>query len=54
MPFPGRSKYDVIGIDNRRAGYVVTDHLVRSGHMRILFVGRPQSAPTVDARISGY
>jgi DNA-binding LacI/PurR family transcriptional regulator len=54
VPFPRRSKYDVIGIDNRRAGYLLTDHLLVHGHRRIAFVGRPLSAPTVDARIAGY
>jgi GntR family transcriptional regulator of arabinose operon len=54
LPFPRRSKYDVVGIDNRRAGYVVAEHLVSAGRTRIAFVGRPLSAPTVDARIAGY
>src|SRR4051812_6669078 len=54
LPFPRRSKYDVVGIDNRRAAYVVAEHLVSAGRTRIAFVGRPLSAPTVDARIAGY
>jgi len=51
---PERSRYDLVGIDNRRAGYTITSHLLRHGCRRIAFVGRPRSAPTVDARISGY
>ncbi len=51
---PERSRYDLVGIDNRRAGYTVTAHLLRCGCRRIMFVGRPGSAPTVDARIAGY
>jgi GntR family transcriptional regulator of arabinose operon len=53
-PFPQRSKYDLVGIDNRRAGYLVTEHLIKAGAKRIVFVARPNSAPTVDARIAGY
>ena len=51
---PERSSFDLVGIDNRRAGYVITSHLLRSGCQRVIFVGRPRSAPTVDARIAGY
>jgi GntR family transcriptional regulator, arabinose operon transcriptional repressor len=53
-PYPDRSRYDLVGIDNRRAGYTITMHLLRSGCSRIVFLGRPGSAPTVDARIAGY
>ena len=49
-----RSQYDLVGIDNRRAGYAITAHLLKAGCRRIVFIGRPRSAPTVDARISGY
>jgi GntR family transcriptional regulator, arabinose operon transcriptional repressor len=54
VPYPARSRYDLVGIDNRRAGYAITAHLLRSGCRRVMFVGRPGSAPTVDARIAGY
>ncbi len=54
VPYPGRSAYDLVGIDNRRAGYVLAAHLLQRGCRRVAFVGRPQSAPTVDARIAGY
>lgn len=53
-PYPQRSKYDLVGIDNRRTGYLATEHLIKSGARRIAFVARPNSAPTVDARIAGY
>jgi GntR family transcriptional regulator of arabinose operon len=52
--YPRRSAFDVVGIDNRRAGFVVTEHLLRHGCKRLLFVGRPNSAPTVDVRIQGF
>lgn len=54
VAYPDRSHYDLVGIDNRRAGYSITAHLLRCGCRRIVFVGRPASAPTVDARIAGY
>jgi GntR family transcriptional regulator, arabinose operon transcriptional repressor len=52
--YPRRSRYDIVGIDNRRAGFAVTEHLLNMGCKRICFIGRPSSAPTVDARIAGY
>jgi DNA-binding LacI/PurR family transcriptional regulator len=54
VPYPDRSRYDLVGIDNRRAGYTITAHLLKRGSRRVAFLGRPRSAPTVDARISGY
>lgn len=53
-PYPRRSKYDLVGIDNRRTAYRATEHLVTAGAKRIAFLARPNSAPTVDARIAGY
>src|SRR5450631_718873 len=54
MPYPARSKYDLVGIDNRRTGYQITAHLLSLGARRIVFVAVPRSAATVDARIAGY
>jgi GntR family transcriptional regulator of arabinose operon len=54
VPYPERSRYDIVGIDNRRAGYVITRHLISVGAKYPVFLGRPGSAPTVDARIAGY
>ncbi len=52
--YPLRSKYDLVGIDNRRAGYLITQHLLGHGIKRIAFVAKPFSATTVDERIAGY
>jgi DNA-binding LacI/PurR family transcriptional regulator len=52
--FPLRSRYDLVGIDNRRAGFVITEHVIQSGARQIIFLGRPNSAPTVAARAMGY
>ena len=53
-PYPHRGNHDLVGIDNRRTGYTITEHLFKSGAKRIAFFARPQSASTVDARIAGY
>jgi GntR family transcriptional regulator of arabinose operon len=53
-PYSMRSKYDLVGIDNRRAGFLITQHLLRHGSTRIAFVAKPLSASTVQARIAGY
>jgi GntR family transcriptional regulator, arabinose operon transcriptional repressor len=52
--YPARAEYDLVGIENRRAGYGATIHLVRLGATRIAFLGKRLSASTVDARIAGY
>jgi DNA-binding LacI/PurR family transcriptional regulator len=52
--YPKRSKYDLVGIDNRSAGYQITQHLIDHEAKRIAFVARPRSASTVFARIAGY
>jgi GntR family transcriptional regulator of arabinose operon len=53
-PYPRRSNYDLVGIDNRRTAFLATEHLIKCGARRIAFFARPDSAPTVDARIAGY
>jgi len=54
VSYPNRSDHDLVGIDNRRAGYVLTDHLLKLGCRRICFFGRRNSAPTIQARIAGF
>lgn len=53
-PWPEESRHDLIGIDNRRAGYVMATHLLRQGCTRLAFVGLPNAASTVDAREAGF
>ncbi len=53
-PFPYRSGYDLVGVNNYRAGYLLTQHLLRCGAQRVDFVMRSFSAPTVERRIAGY
>jgi DNA-binding LacI/PurR family transcriptional regulator len=52
--YPRRSAFDLVGIDNRRAGFIVTEHLLQHGCRRLMFLGKPNSAPTVDVRILGF
>ncbi|HMD83855.1 MAG TPA: GntR family transcriptional regulator [Terriglobia bacterium] len=52
--FPERSKYHLVGIDNYRAGYRITEHLLKLGCRRIVFLAHPYSAPTVRAREAGW
>ncbi len=54
LPYPQRGHHDLVGIDNRRAGYLMTDHLLSLGRRRIAFVAQPHAAATVAAREAGY
>jgi DNA-binding LacI/PurR family transcriptional regulator len=53
LPFPQRSEFDLVGLDNLSAGHLLAEHLIKLGCERIAFVLRPLSAPTVDARVAG-
>jgi len=54
VPYPERGHHDLVGIDNRRAGYVITEHLLRLGSQRVSFIALPNAAATVDAREAGF
>jgi DNA-binding LacI/PurR family transcriptional regulator len=54
MPYPERSPHDLVGVDNRRAGYIAATHLLRLGVRRLAFLGEALAAGTVDARITGF
>lgn len=49
-----RERCDLAGIDNHRAGYLATEHLLSLGARRVGFVGYRDQASTVRARIAGY
>lgn len=53
VPYPDRSEFDLVGIDNFAAGYMLADHLIKLGLKRIAFLAHAKSAPTVAARIAG-
>lgn len=54
LPYPERSAHDLVGVDNRRAGYIAAAHLLEHGARRLVFVGEERAANTVDARITGF
>ena len=53
LPFPNRSRYDLIGIDNVQAGYRVASHLIESGARNLRFLTHPDYANTIRRRIYG-
>lgn len=53
VPFPERSDFDLVGVDNIAAGWQLGMHLIKLGCRDLRFVTRPLSAPTVAARIAG-
>lgn len=54
VPFPERSEHDLVGIDNRRAAYVLTNHMIDAGCRRLVFVGKHRAAPSCVARAKGF
>ena len=53
--YPQRSNMDVVAIDNQRAGYVITEHLLSLGRRRIDFVATTSSYSSAGhRRIEGY
>lgn len=52
-PFPARSDFDLVGIDNFVGGYLPAEHLLKLGCLRPAFLAPPRSAPTVDLRCAG-
>jgi len=54
LPYPQAPDHDLVGIDNRRAGYRVTEHLIEIGSRRIGFIAGRRHVSTTDARVAGY
>ncbi|HEV8336069.1 MAG TPA: GntR family transcriptional regulator [Candidatus Polarisedimenticolia bacterium] len=52
-PFPARSEFDLVGIDNFASGYLLAAHLLKLGCRRLAFVAPPFFAPTVSIRVAG-
>jgi GntR family transcriptional regulator, arabinose operon transcriptional repressor len=53
-PYPERSQHDLVGIDNRRAGFVATAHLLSHGVRRIAFLSEEYSANSIEGRVTGF
>lgn len=54
QPFPAPSRYDLVGIDNRAAGYILTSHLLDQGCRRVQFASLAGAASTVTDREAGF
>jgi DNA-binding LacI/PurR family transcriptional regulator len=53
LPWPQQTPYDLVGIDNIQAGFVVTQHLIRAGCTTFVFATHHLPATTVKLRIMG-
>ena len=49
----GSGGYDLVGLNNREAGFVIASHLMERGCRRIGFLTRPNIAGTVYDRLAG-
>lgn len=49
-----RPRWDVVGIDNHRAGRLAAGHLLGLGAKRVGFLGFQDQAATVTGRVAGY
>ena len=53
LEFPQRSQFDLVGIDNFAAGYILTEHLLAHGDRDFRFLARPNYPATTDLRLAG-
>ena len=53
VPFPLRSNFDLVGVNNLSGGYLLAEHLIKLGCRRLAFAAMPHYPPTVEARIAG-
>lgn len=51
--FPGRSDFDLVGMDNVRAGALLGSHLAEQGLHRAVFLSYPDYPSTTDLRAAG-
>jgi DNA-binding LacI/PurR family transcriptional regulator len=51
---PERSQADLVGLNNRQAGFIATEHLIRLGCKRIGFLAQQSSEAVVNDRLAGY
>ncbi|MFI4911759.1 MAG: GntR family transcriptional regulator [Sedimentisphaeraceae bacterium JB056] len=51
---PERSPYDIVGINNRRGSFVITNHLINNGAEDVYFVTCPLNSNVVSDRIDGF
>ncbi len=51
---PERHRPDLVGLNNRHAGYIAAEHLIGLGCKRIGFLGHHGAADAIDERLAGY
>jgi len=54
LPYPERSAYDLVGIDNVQASFLLCDHFLTSSAERVDFLWQPNTANTYTLRLIGY
>ena len=54
LKYPDRGEHDLVQLDNRRAGYVITEHLIAQGATQVAFFTSEFSNEAVEDRIAGY
>ena len=50
---PHRSQYDLVSLDNKRAGFDLGCHLLERGRTKFVYVGNPHVYPSTAERLSG-
>lgn len=50
---PHRSAYDLVSLDNSRAGFELGCHFLERGRRQLVYFGNPHAYPSTHARISG-
>ncbi|HUX60525.1 MAG TPA: LacI family DNA-binding transcriptional regulator [Ignavibacteriaceae bacterium] len=51
---PCAKKYSGVLVDNIQGGELATEHLIKSGHERIAFIGGDIEHPSIKDRLNGY
>lgn len=54
VPFPRRSRFDLVGIDNFEAGFIQAEHLIERGCKRLVYASRSGALGTMDGRCAGF
>ena len=53
VPFPGRSRYDLVGSDHVNIGYLQARHLIENGSRKPVYVAKAHYPPEQNARFIG-
>ncbi|MDR1390032.1 MAG: GntR family transcriptional regulator [Treponema sp.] len=53
-PYPDRSSFNLVSLDNFQAGYLITSYMIRRGLRRLFFLAPPYSHNSVRLRYTGF